>query len=877
MLGGQQEGTLSLLADLRATTSQLLKLYGSIFTLVLLASLLVAFILSGQFLRFLTDPILRLTETARTIDNHSDYSVRASKTCNDEVGVLTDAFNQMLDHIQSQDAELRGSQDKLAQAQRIAHLGHWERDLDTDRIRWSDETYRIFGLQPQEYVIDFGRVEKLIHPQDRELVKQTITSALNGGPRYDMEYRVIRPNGEVRFVHSQADIVKDNLGRPRQMFGTAQDVTEQKRAEQALREAEHKYRAIFENAIEGIFQSTPDGKWISVNPALARMYGYSTPEEFVGSVSDIVQLYVEPERRDELKHLLGMRAFVEGFEFECYRRDGSKMWLSENARAVCNANGEILYYEGAVQDVTERKRTEEARREAEQKYRAIFENAVEGIFQTTPDGHYLNVNPALARIYGYDSPEELISSVSDIGKTIYVDPKRRKEFKNLIEKNGAVELFEYEVFRKDGKRIWLCENARAVRDATGTIIYYEGCVEDITERKLVDEVKRASKAKSEFLSRMSHELRTPLNAILGFAQLLERQKPTEVQRKRIGYILNAGKHLLDLINEVLDISRIEAGKMQMSLEPVCVADALAEALDLMRPLATERTIHLSAAVNLDASVYVLADRQRFKQVLLNLLNNAVKYTPFHGAVSVSYSLYGQDKVRVLVSDTGPGIPAENLPRLFIPFERIGAEQSDVEGTGLGLALTKRLMQAMDGSIGVESTVGRGSTFWLELPRTKSSLEQLPAIPKSNGVRSSASEPATQSILYIEDNLSNLALVEQVLADRPGTALITSMEGKLGLDLARQHSPDLILLDLHLPDLPGWEVLAELKADAATRDIPVIVVSADATKRQINRLMSAGAAHYLTNPLDITKFFSVLDTTTAAPNGKKELAEVETIK
>ena len=602
---GAREGTLYLLADLHATTSQLLKLYGGIFALVLVASLLVAFILSNQFLHIITTPILRLAGTARTIADHNDYSVRAAKVCGDEVGVLTDAFNQMLAQIQSQDTALRENENKLAQAQAIAHLGYWERDLITDRLMWSSETNRVFGLSPEEDVNNFARFQELIYPEDRDMVMQAIGVALRGGPRYEVEYRVVWPSGEVRFVYSQGDVILDEAGQPRRMFGTVQDVT---------------------------------------------------------------------------------------------------------------------------------------------------------------------------------------------------------------------------------------------------------------ERKLVDEVKRASKAKSEFLSRMSHELRTPLNAILGFGQLLERQKPTEVQRKRVGYILSAGKHLLDLINEVLDISRIEAGRMQLSLEPVCVADALEETLDLMRPLATERSIQLSASADIDAGVHVLADRQRFKQVLVNLLNNAVKYTPFFGGVAVSYHVPGNEKVRVLVSDTGPGIPAEKLARLFTPFERLGAEQSAIEGTGLGLALSQRLMDAMGGSIGVESAVGKGSTFWIELPLAKSPLERFPRDGAANGARQPSSEPASRSILYIEDNLSNLALIEQMLAERPGTALLTCMQGKVGLDLARQHTPDLILLDLHLPDLPGWDVLSQLKADSTTRHIPVVVISADATKRQMNRLMSAGAAHYLTKPLDVNKFFQVLDET-----------------
>lgn len=860
MLSGAREGTLYLLADLHATTSQLLKLYGGIFALVLVASLLVAFILSNQFLHIVTTPILRLAGTARTIADHNDYSVRATKVCGDEVGVLTDAFNQMLAQIQSQDTALRENENKLAQAQAIAHLGYWERDLDTDRIMWSNETYRVFGLSPEENINSFARFKELVYPEDRQVVMQAIAGALRGGPRYEMEYRVIWPSGEVRFVHTQGDVILDEAGRPRRMFGTVQDVTERKLAEDAA----HETNLALGNAMPGISTLNSEGRYVRVNEAYAQMLGY-LPNELVG-----MEWTPTVASEDRTRGLETYQRMLSGgkaeFEARAVRKDGSTFYKHVLMVKRTDAAGKVLGHYCFMRDITERKQAEEALREAEQKYRSIFENAIEGIFQTTPEGKYISVNPALARMYGYVSPEELVASVSDIGRSIYVNPERRNQFKQLIETQGFVELFEYEVYRKDRSKIWLCENARVVRAANGAVSYYEGTVEDITERKRVDEVERASKAKSEFLSRMSHELRTPLNAILGFGQLLERQKPTDVQRKRIGYILTAGKHLLDLINEVLDISRIEAGRMQLSLEPVCVADALEETLDLMRPLATERSIQLSASVDIDAGVHVLADRQRFKQVLLNLLNNAVKYTPFFGGVTVSYDITDNEKVRVRVIDTGPGIPSEKVARLFTPFERLGAELSAIEGTGLGLALSQRLMQAMSGSIGVESAVGEGSAFWIELPRTKSPLEQLPVLKENSGARQSNSEPVRRSVLYIEDNLSNLALIEQMLAECPGTALLTTMQGKVGLDLARQHSPDLILLDLHLPDLPGWEVLAQLKADAKTHHIPVVVISADATKRQINRLMSAGASHYLTKPLDVTQFFRVLDQTAVATNG-----------
>jgi len=316
--------------------------------------------------------------------------------------------------------------------------------------------------------------------------------------------------------------------------------------------------------------------------------------------------------------------------------------------------------------------------------------------------------------------------------------------------------------------------------------------------------------------------------------------------------------------------------MPLSVEPVALDEVMAEALDLIRPLATERSIELCLPDKMDNERHVLADRQRLKQVLLNLLSNAVKYTPVSGRVTVSACSVSNGKMRVVVSDSGPGIAPENLSRLFVAFDRLGAEQSDVQGTGLGLALSQRLIQAMGGTIGVESDLGRGSTFWIELPNTISPLQQVAA--RQNAARSADTPPAAvtnnRTILYIEDNLSNLTLIQQIIAEQPGIELISAMQGKLGLELARRHAPDLILLDLHLPDMPGWEVLAHLKATDETRNIPTVVLSADATTGQIQRLIAAGAVAYLTKPLDLDQFVDILDQANGHTNGapKREFAE-----
>jgi CheY-like chemotaxis protein/nitrogen-specific signal transduction histidine kinase len=380
----------------------------------------------------------------------------------------------------------------------------------------------------------------------------------------------------------------------------------------------------------------------------------------------------------------------------------------------------------------------------------------------------------------------------------------------------------------------------------------------IAERttKLAD----ASRAKSEFLSRMSHELRTPLNAILGFAQLLEMDSLNTDQHESVEQILKAGRHLLDLINEVLDIARIEAGRLVVSIESVSVKEVIQEGLDLVAPLAVARDIQLKVEAAGISDRFIFVDRQRLKQVLLNLLSNAVKYNRPGGSVALSYAEVQGGRLRINVSDTGPGIPPDRLGQLFTPFERLGAEQTGVEGTGLGLALSKRLVEAMRGTLGVQSTVGQGSTFWMEFPLSESTARQaeLGSAGGPRPVEVATASRGTFTVLYIEDNLSNLELIQRLLARRPEIKLLSAMQGRLGLELAREHRPDLILLDVHLPDVPGSEMVRLLREDPKTRNTPVVVISADAVPTQIHRLRDAGARAYLTKPLDVKEFLDVVD-------------------
>jgi signal transduction histidine kinase/CheY-like chemotaxis protein len=371
--------------------------------------------------------------------------------------------------------------------------------------------------------------------------------------------------------------------------------------------------------------------------------------------------------------------------------------------------------------------------------------------------------------------------------------------------------------------------------------------------------EEANLAKSAFLARMSHELRTPLNAIIGFGQLLDLQMLNDRQHEEIGHILKAGKHLLELINDVLDISRIETGRLGLSLEPVPVAETVREAVALVAPLAAQRNVQISDDMRSSDDRHVTADRQLLTQVLLNLLSNAIKYNREGGRIDVSISTNDDGRILTHVVDTGLGIPAARLARVFEPFDRLGAEDSDVQGSGLGLALSQGLVESMGGSIAVQSTLGRGSTFTIELdaaqaPYHAASLPSRAGAPPATGSELGLDH---RRILYIEDNLSNLTLVERILDRQVDVELIPAMQGTLGLELAREHQPDLIILDLHLQDLPGTEVLRRLKGRDDTRDIPVVVLSADANERQIEGLREAGACDYVTKPLDVRRFLEVL--------------------
>lgn len=506
-------------------------------------------------------------------------------------------------------------------------------------------------------------------------------------------------------------------------------------------------------------------------------------------------------------------------------------------------------------------REESARIEAEdaarQQARFVREvvDAIPGfVFAKDIDGRFVFANAGTAAAFG--------KPVDDvIGKrTIDLMPDT-PELQQFLESDrrvvttGTPETFEAKSTMADGRVRWLLNNKKRLQSPfTGEPVVF-GLVTDITELiEARQSAQKANEAKSEFISRMSHELRTPLNAVMGFSQLIQLSGTDQNSNESAEQITKAGRHLLDLINEILDLARIESGRLAVSLEPVIVEEALQMALGIVRPIADSRGVAIVTEGSMCDTVAMRADRQRLSQIIINLLSNAVKYNKRDGRVTVRCG-ESNGAVFIEVSDTGRGIPEDARHLLFEPFERLG--DSETEGTGLGLSLSQRLAVAMQGTLTLASSDTSGSTFRLELPRAELERhEGARTLIEANGSTISSGE-AGATVLYIEDNLANLRLIERVLEAWGPVKVISAMQGSIGLEVVRTQRPDLVLLDLHLPDMSGLDVLHEIRLDDRTSHIPVVILSADATKGQVRQATQAGADAYLTKPLDIVNLLKLL--------------------
>ena len=676
------------------------------------------------------------------------------------------------------------------------------------------------------------------------------------------------------------------------------NVTEEYAAQQKLSDASAQMQTILSTVVDGIVTIQAQGGVVeTINPAVEQMFGYTAAELLGQGFGFLIPELEQEDHQVSLVHY-GVsdeaRALGRGREVTGFRKDGSRFPL-EIAVSEMTLRG-ARYFTGILHDISARKQAETELRQAGALQSAIFKSANFSCIATDAQGVIQIFNVGAERMLGYSAAEVMDqitpAEISDPREVIArakalsteLETEIAPGFEALVFKasRGIEDIYELTYIRKDGSRFPAVVSVTALRDEAHAIIGYLLIGTDNTARIAAEDGRahldralkiknieleaacvaadKANLAKSEFLSSMSHELRSPLNAILGFAQLMESglPAPTPDQASGIAQILKAGWYLLELINEILDLALIESGRLSMSIEPVSLAEVLHDCENMFEPQATGRGIHMQYPV-FDKPCFVAADRTRVKQVFVNLLSNAIKYNCVDGSVTVSCRPTQDARLRISVRDTGHGLSAQKLSQLFQPFNRLGQEESGEEGTGIGLVLSKRLAELMGGSIGARSTVGVGSEFWIELNL---------ATPKALVLETSRTpikEPAlaqdavaVRSLLYVEDNKANMELVAQIIARRPDMRLLRAEDGVRGIALARTHLPDVILMDINLPGINGLQALGLLRNDPLTRHIPVLALSANAMRQDIERGMQAGFYRYLTKPIRISEFILALD-------------------
>ena len=503
--------------------------------------------------------------------------------------------------------------------------------------------------------------------------------------------------------------------------------------------------------------------------------------------------------------------------------------------------------------------------------RSLIESNIDALMTTDPAGIITDVNKQMEALTG-STRDELIGSPF---KSYFTDSARAEAGIKLVLSDKKVTDYELTARARDGKKTLVSYNATTFHDRDRTLQGVFGVARDVTERKRFEQAlqetnvelesaksaaEKANLAKSDFLSGMSHELRSPLNAILGFAQLMDTASPppSDIQKESITQILQAGWHLLKLINEILDLSVVESGKVSLSLEPVSLPEVLLECQTMMEAQAQQRGIVMTFPQFKQPS-FVWADQTRLKQIVINLLSNAIKYNQASGQVTVDYTVMSSERIRISFKDTGAGLSPEKITQLFQPFNRLGQEAGIVAGTGIGLVVTKQLVELMDGVMGVDSTVGQGSVFWVELRSTPA--PELKVIAPEEAAPKLAIKPIDaprKILLYIEDNPANMRLVERLIDRRTDIKLLKAVDGLQGIALARASLPDVILMDINLPGISGIDALKVLQEDASTAHIPVVAISANAMSRDIEVGRQLGFFRYLTKPIVVEEFMSTLD-------------------
>jgi len=644
-------------------------------------------------------------------------------------------------------------------------------------------------------------------------------------------------------------------------------------------------RTLFETATIGLAVAKQDGTLLDINQAYADIIGYDIEEVKKLTYWQITPHEYISQEQLQLESLERNKSYGP-YEKEYVHKDGHRVPVRLSGRMIEQNDEQFIW--SSVEDITLETASEQARNESEQHLRQLAEHIREVFWLKDVKTNAIKyISPAYETIWG-KTCESLYANPSTLLEAIHADDIERVKTSINLQTQGPYDE-EYRIIRPDGSVRWVRDQSYPIYDNTGTAYRVAGIVEDVTDEKFAqdlleqrvldrtqdlhdkevelisakEEAERANLAKSQFLSKMSHELRTPLNAILGFSQLLSMDSELNVEQKEsVNEIHHGGKHLLELINEVLDLAKIEAGNYEIESGRVDVHTVLNECLSLSTPMLKQ--YHINASINSDSSValFANADITRLKQVFLNLISNACKYNHPDGSLNITVNTTETNRIRITFKDTGIGISTENITKIFEPFNRLSAEYSSIEGTGIGLTITKQLIESMGGTIDCNSKLGEGSVFWIEIPvyeapETSGNYTSQRKIEAPNTTDTPASVKAQHSILYIEDNPANLKLVKKIIKQHPEFIFLSAITPEEGIKLALSIQPDLILLDINLPGMNGYEVMEHLLQHDKTKDIMVIAVTANAMTKEIERGMDIGFRDYITKPINVENFITTI--------------------
>ncbi|GAB6051556.1 hypothetical protein JCM17960_03760 [Magnetospira thiophila] len=763
------------------------------------------------------------------------------------------------------------SESRLSISQSFANIGTWDWNIADGSLYWSERIAPLFGYPAGDLETSYENFLAAVHPEDRQMLQEAVKACVETGAEYDIEHRVIWPDGTVRWLQEKGDVVRAEDGTPLRMLGVVQDIHQVKTAEAELLRNTEELEDLYENAPSAyVTVNLRTGTIQRHNQALIELLGYSG-EELVGR--RVLDLYTESEegrqRAVQAMDLVRRGHEIHSAELEMRRKDGARIWVSLSVRPRTDATGRVTEGRAIVVDITRRKRVEKELELSRQRLQNAVEALNVGFSLYDFDGRLRVCNQNYRDMYKKSAPiMEEGRSFEDIlrygiAHGQYPEAAGREEdFVTERLQRYAHPGAPFEQQLHDGRWILVNEQLTPEGDRVGVRT-------DITQMKRTqlelqqarESAEAANNAKSEFLSSMSHELRTPLNAILGFSQLLEssnRDALNEKQKRQVVHIRKSGEHLLQLINEVLDLAKIEAGNLSITMEPISLSRVVRESLALVQTLADDRDISLQLEDDRSGSRTVMADYTRLRQVLLNLLSNAIKYNNEGGSVVINIGDPQEGFIRLSVTDTGQGIAPEYQDKVFEPFNRLGADVGSVEGTGIGLALTRKMIEHMGGRIGFESPPGAGCTFWIEMAVGLNLL----VVGRSRGNTATQNvfqfSTSPRRVLYVEDDQANQSLMEEIFDNLPGLELLVAPDAESGLGLALATRPDVILMDINLPGKGGIDATTQLKADPATRDIPVIALSADATRATQQAAKKAGFLAYLTKPVELDQLLTTLN-------------------